>query len=206
MAELVDALVSGTSIARCGGSSPLLGTKRRTKPLPIERSGAAFSFTVEKSAALRPSASIPRMDLLSHCRVANPPATRGLCISVSRQAASSTSRSSPEHAQSRSTADRVCQNSQASTMVSGSACRPIMTRRRPRTASRPIRRGSGPGPSKRTPDDEQRASGHASDAQRMELSLIWPIQGYLCATYDRLDRDIMPNLIEPDTERLRLRQ
>ncbi len=40
----------------------------------------------------------------------------------------------------------------------------------------------------------------------MELSLIWPIQGYLCATYDRLDRDIMPELIEPDTERLRLRQ
>ena len=26
MAELVDALVSGTSIERCGGSSPLLGT------------------------------------------------------------------------------------------------------------------------------------------------------------------------------------
>src|SRR5262249_52168280 len=28
MAELVDALVSGTSAARCGGSSPLLGTKQ----------------------------------------------------------------------------------------------------------------------------------------------------------------------------------
>ncbi len=28
MAELVDALVSGTSIERCGGSSPLLGTMK----------------------------------------------------------------------------------------------------------------------------------------------------------------------------------
>ncbi len=32
MAELVDALVSGTSIERCGGSSPLLGTNT-LKPL-----------------------------------------------------------------------------------------------------------------------------------------------------------------------------
>ena len=36
---------------------------------------------------------------------------------------------------------------------------------------------AGPGPSTRTPEDEQRASGHASAAQGMELSLIWPIQG-----------------------------
>ncbi len=35
MAELVDALVSGTSIERCGGSSPLLGTKFQNKPLII---------------------------------------------------------------------------------------------------------------------------------------------------------------------------
>src|SRR5262249_24534654 len=31
MAELVDALVSGTSTARCGGSSPLLGTRLRSR-------------------------------------------------------------------------------------------------------------------------------------------------------------------------------
>ena len=29
MAELVDALVSGASVARHGGSSPLLGTKKK---------------------------------------------------------------------------------------------------------------------------------------------------------------------------------
>ena len=40
MAELVDALVSGTSAARRGGSSPLLGTSFTGKPL----FGAAFSF------------------------------------------------------------------------------------------------------------------------------------------------------------------
>jgi hypothetical protein len=33
MAELVDALVSGTSAARRGGSSPLLGTKLPKKTL-----------------------------------------------------------------------------------------------------------------------------------------------------------------------------
>ena len=33
MAELVDALVSGTSAARRGGSSPLLGTSFTKKPL-----------------------------------------------------------------------------------------------------------------------------------------------------------------------------
>ena len=37
MAELVDALVSGTSAARRGGSSPLLGTK--DIKLPLQPSG-----------------------------------------------------------------------------------------------------------------------------------------------------------------------
>ena len=35
MAELVDALVSGTSAARRGGSSPLLGTKDIKLPLTL---------------------------------------------------------------------------------------------------------------------------------------------------------------------------
>src|SRR5690606_40192584 len=48
MAELVDALVSGTSAARRGGSSPLLGTKRREKPA-ISR---LFSFTVTLAGRL----------------------------------------------------------------------------------------------------------------------------------------------------------
>ncbi len=45
MAELVDALVSGTSAARRGGSSPLLGTISRQKP--VER--PAFAFCAARS-------------------------------------------------------------------------------------------------------------------------------------------------------------
>ena len=45
MAELVDALVSGTSIERCGGSSPLLGTTETNfiiNPFPSFLKGRRF--------------------------------------------------------------------------------------------------------------------------------------------------------------------
>ncbi len=49
MAELVDALVSGTSAARRGGSSPLLGTKY-TKEKPCLPSGSAAFFFSGRTA------------------------------------------------------------------------------------------------------------------------------------------------------------
>ena len=46
MAELVDALVSGTSAARRGGSSPLLGTNYQQKAVQSEWVARLLSFAI----------------------------------------------------------------------------------------------------------------------------------------------------------------
>ena len=52
MAELVDALVSGTSVARRGGSSPLLGTNIAKKAVQSE--GVARLFLLALALFIHP--------------------------------------------------------------------------------------------------------------------------------------------------------
>ena len=57
MAELVDALVSGTSIDRCGGSSPLLGTNDWFIKRTVTEFQAVRFFSCTKSVYLKTLAS-----------------------------------------------------------------------------------------------------------------------------------------------------